>query len=361
MKILILSIYPAPYRKNLFDYFSEDNTVDVFFEKSSGDKRKSEWFVKGKFYLLDTDDGANQYKKCLSNLKDYDLVALYDFTTKESIKLIMRCQLLGIPYVVNCDGVMLIEHGNIFRDLIKKLLVRKASACLASGEYAKEYFVKYGASDDKIFIHTFSTLENDDIIDKPLDCNEKNNLRKELNLPTDKKIAIAVGRFIPLKRYSELIEEWGNLDDNCLLLLIGGGEEHQKYKEIIDSHHIKNVIIQDYHPFDTLLQYYKASDVFVHPTSYDVWGLVVNEALACGLPVVVSDKCIAGLELISNGQNGFIVEMGNEHELCNKAEMIMKNTQMQNMMAWNAIDTIKEYTILNMANKHLEIFKQILF
>ncbi|MBQ7718421.1 MAG: glycosyltransferase family 4 protein [Clostridia bacterium] len=357
-KILFFAIYPAPYRVNLLDYFVRDFDIDFFCETSSGDNRNSDWFQKGNYYTLDTEEGQKRFASL--DMNSYDLVAIYDFTTPHAMKLIRKCKSKKIPYIINCDGVMLTNHGNPLKDMLKKYLLKGAAAYLASGENAKRYFIKYGAPENKIFLHTFSTLDSGDVLEKPLSDVEKTELREKLGLPTGKKIAIAVGRFIPLKRYQELICEWKSMADDFLLLIIGGGEEEENYKKAIKDLSLTNVMIDGFHAKDELMDYYKASDVFVHPTSYDVWGLVVNEAMACGLPVVVSDHCVAGLELIKNGENGYQIPMGDDALMCAKTAEIALSGQRYNIMAQNSLDTIRPYTFENMALKHCDVFKTVL-
>ncbi|MBR4173292.1 MAG: glycosyltransferase family 4 protein [Clostridia bacterium] len=357
-KILIFSIYPAPYRVNLFNYFFENFDVDIFFETSGGDERNEKWFTGGKYYTLDSAEGLDAYRKM--NVKSYDLAVFYEYSTKMSVKLIFECRLKSVPYVINCDGVMLTEHGNAVKEIVKRFLISGAAACLASGEHAKQYFLKYGAKEEKIYLHTFSTLNEADILPSPLKSDEKRELRGRLGLPQNSKIAIAVGRFIPLKRYNELIAAWDKMPDDCYLLLIGGGDEETKYRETIERLGLKNVIIEPFHPKDELFDYFKSSDIFVHPTSYDVWGLVVNEAMACGLPIVVSDHCIAGLELIKDGVNGYVIPMGNDTMMCRRTEEILSDTENYDGMAKNVLDTIRPYTLENMAKKHIDVFNKIL-
>lgn len=355
-KVLVLSIYPAPYRVNLFKLFSDAFDLDVFFEHSGGDQRNAEWFEKGEYYLLDTEEGKNKYKKV--RVRDYDFVAVFDYSSVTAIKLILECKKHNVPYAINCDGVIMESHGNFLRECIKRFLVKGASAYFASGENAKNYFIKYGAKEDKIVIHTFSELEQKDILDKPVSSEEKIELRKTLGLPTNKKIAIAVGRFIPLKRYGELIQTWKDMPDDYILLLIGGGSEKDSYMRIIEDNNINNVIIGDFLTKDKLFDYYKASDVFVHPTSYDVWGLVVNEAMACGLPVVVSDRCVAGIELIKNGENGYLIKTGDENALCEKVKIVLNNEVLYKKMSENVLKTIITYTLDNMADIQISAIKE---
>ncbi len=358
-KILIYSIYPAPYREELFSLISKGCDVDVFFEHCGGDERNPEWFKKGSFSLLDTKDGKLEYKKAVKNIKNYSLVALYDYSSIGGIKLALKCKFRHVPYVLNCDGVMMLKHGNLLRDFIKKILIKSATSYLASGVYAKKYFLRYGAKEENIFIHTFSALHTGDTLSKPLLYEEKKALRVLYNLPIDKKIVIAVGRFIPLKRYDALIRIWKQMSDDVVLLLIGGGKERDNYERIIKELDLKNVILQDFHKFDELKKYYQLSDVFVHPTSYDVWGLVINEAMANGLPIVVSDHCVAGLELVKNDINGYIVPLYKDDELIDRLNRILNDKNLADNMAIESLKTIKNYTIENMAKNHLDIFNKL--
>ena len=358
-KSLILSIYPAPYRAELFEILKRRFNADVFFESAGGDFREDQWFFAGDYYLLDTKEGEKAFDSSAKHINEYRFAAFYDFTTKTAVKLILKCIFKKIPYTVNCDGVLMAKHGNPLFDLMKRFLISHASACLASGENAKKYFLKYKAKEENIFVHTFSTLHTGDILNAPIKSDEKSALRKKLGLPENKFISIAVGRFIPLKRYNELIAEWRNMPDNHLLLLIGSGTEEEKYHETIKNNNIKNVIIEGFHQKSELFEYYKASDILVHPTSYDVWGLVINEAMACGLPIVSSNRCVAALELIENGKNGYCVPMSDDKSMCERIKTIAENNLLYEKMTFAVLETIKNYTIENMAERHTYVFEKL--
>ena len=358
-KLLILSVYPAPYRLELCGYISKDFQADIYFEYSNGDNRNERWFQKGEYQLLDTAEGKRAYQQAIKKIKEYDLVVIYDYTTIESRKLIAKCKRKKVPYVINCDGVILPHKKNFLKDVVKRWLLSKATAYMASGQHAKEYFLRYGAKEEKIYIHHFSTLHEQDILTAPIEADEKTVLREKLRLPVDKKIAIAVGRFIPLKRYDYLLREWKRIDEECCLLLIGGGDEYEKYQAIIQEQGLKNVIVENFHPPEELYEYYKAADVFIHPTSYDVWGLVINEAMAKGIPVVVSNTCVAGLELVKEWENGFLFPMGEETIGVDKLLSILQDDKLRAKMAEKCLKTIQEYTVENMAKTHMGIFKEI--
>jgi len=359
-KVLYLAVYPAPYRASLANALSEKYDTDVFYTTSTGDERNNSWFEKGNYHSLDNGLDLKFFNECKKNIKKYSLVVVMEFCGKESMSLLYLCRLKKVPYIFNCDGVMLLNRDNYLKNIVKKYLLEKAVAYLATGEHAKQYFLKYGAKEKDIYLHNFTALHEKDILSAPVKKEEKIAIRKKLYLPVEDKICIAVGRFIPLKRYDVLLRLWKQMPHDVKLLLIGGGPEKEKYEKIISDLNLSNVILDDFHPFNELLEYYKASDLFVHPTSYDVWGLIINEAMACGLPVVVTDTCVAGLELIKNGENGYVTHLGDDEEFISKVKHILENDDLREKMALNAIETIQPYYIENMIDSQIKTINKVL-
>ena len=106
-----------------------------------------------------------------------------------------------------------------------------------------------------------------------------------------------------------------------------------------------------------LFKFYKAADFFVLPTREDVWGLVINEAMACGLPVITTDRCGAGLELIQNSKNGYIVKTDDENELADCLNKMMHSENLKEM-GNNALRIMKKYTYQSMAECCYDIFEK---
>ncbi|MBE6529777.1 MAG: glycosyltransferase family 4 protein [Ruminococcaceae bacterium] len=358
-KLLFFAIYPAPYRAVLAKALASEYQVDLFYSSCGGDDRAAEWFARGEYHALDTQEGKTFFAQCKKKIKQYDLVVVMDFSGKEPVRLLSLCRRKKVPYLVNCDGVMLFRHGNFLRDWIKTYLLGKASAYLASGAHAKQYFLQYGADENKIRFHPFTSIYESDLLSAPLSPDEKAALRKNLGLPQG-KLCIAVGRYIPLKRYDVLLNLWKQMPPDVHLLLIGGGPEKERYQAILAESGLQNVILEDFHPFGELMEYYRAADLFLHPTSYDVWGLVVNEAMANGLPVVVSDTCVAGLELIQNGKNGYVVHLGEDEEFLQKAKSILVDDDLRASMAESAIETIRNYTVEKMVQSQMKTVREVL-
>lgn len=358
-KIMLIFSYPAPYRTEIIETLSEKYCTNEIFLQANGDDRNSEWFTQRDFVFLDSKKGKKKYYEFLKHISEYSLVVFYEFSFKEAIRVALKCRLKKVPYVLNCDGLMLFKHGNFIKDAIKRIIIKGATAYLASGTHAKNYFIKYGAKEEKIYLHNFTALHKNDILNEPVSQDEKKRLREKLSLPLNAKICIAVGRYIPLKRYDTLLRSWKIMPQENVLLLIGGGPEKELYETLIRQENLSNVILQDFHPFDELLEYYRAADLFVHPTSYDVWGLVINEAMACGLPVISTDTCVAGLELIKNGENGFVSHLGDDKDFIGKIQVILNDDKLRDKMSLCSIKTIQPFYMENMVKSQIKTIDTI--
>ncbi len=361
-KLFIQSIYSAPYRAGVFRQLSEEFDIFVIFERNSDKNRNKDWFIHDLGFngvILDSNDALEKYNMELKALKSYDAVLVYDYSTVSSIKLMLKCLQLKVPYLINCDGA-LIKKRHIIKDVIKEFFISRAKACLASGNHAENYFLSYGAKKENIFIHNFSNLYKEDVLDETILNEEKKQIKEKLGFPIDKKIVLSVGRFTYIKGFDILLKSWNLINNHAQLIIVGGGEKEQEYRHLIKEYKIENVTIDGFKPRATLFDYYKASDLFVLPTRGDVWGLVINEAMACGLPVITTNKCVAGLELIENYKNGFIVENEDYKELSEKMIYILENDEMCLSMGRENLNKIRPYIIENVSDSHINTFKLIL-
>lgn len=359
-KVLIVSVFPAPYRVAVFKGLQDEYDIDLFFATDKNESRNKDWFCKTDdfdFYILNTKENRKKFNKAIKNITDYDFVLAYDPLEPPSVKAIIRCKAKKVPYFVNCDGAL--TTPNAVKDAIKKYILKDAVGYFSSGESVDKYFLRYGAKGDQIFRHCFTTVKKEDVLTEPIDEKKKSELRQNLGL-RDITTFISVGQFIVRKGFDILLDAWGELDRTAQLLIIGGGDERQEYLRIIEEKQYKNVFILDFMQKRELFKYYDASDIFVFPTREDIWGLVVNEAMARALPVITTDNCVAGAELIKDGENGFIVPVCNASALHDKMKLLIDNPQLRKTMAENNISNSKNKTIEEIPKRHIEAINRIL-
>lgn len=361
-KILVISSFPANYRVDVFKGLAYQYELTVLFGSVSDENRNAKWFIKNNefpYYDVSSEKGKTKAKECFRDLRNYDLLLAYDWYQQWALKFELKAKLLGIPYVINCDGAFIRPFH--LKDFIKKFFVKNASACLAGGFHAKEYFMHYGATPKKIYVHKFTSLHKADILERPLSVAEKKYLRRKLNLG-EKKMVLSIGQFIPRKGFDILIDAWrtANISD-AQLVIIGGGQLAKEYQRIIYENKIPNITIMDFVPFNQIFDYYKAANIFALATREDIWGLIVNEAMSCGIPVLVADRCIAGLELIKDGFNGVVIKNNTATEWAKSLLKFLSYSEEELMkMGNNAISTVSEYTIENTINDDINAIDNII-
>lgn len=360
MKILIISSFPAPYRVDVFKEISKVHETTIFFETNKDQNRSPEWFIKNSqlnFEVLDNKISKENYKKALKNIKQYDAVLAYDFYLKSAMIAQLICIFNKIPYFINCDGAFI--NNNFIKKQIKSYFIKNARGCFASGIHAKKYFMYYGAKENNIYIHDFTSLHREDILKERVSDKEKTELKEILGL-TGNKVVLSIGQFIERKGFDILLKSWMNLDEKYELVIIGGGTLETEYLNFIKKNRFKNVKIIGFKSKEEIKKYYKAADLFVLPTREDIWGLVINEAMANGLPVITTNRCIAGLELINNGENGFIIDVDDSKKLTNKIVRILEDSSLLIKISNNNLKKIKTNTVENIGKNHLYVIENCL-
>lgn len=366
MKILFLTNGPSPYRVDFFNELGKSTDLHVIYERKQPSDRDKSWSTKKAINFKETylnginvgNDSAFSFS-FLKHVRDksYDIIIVGGYSTPMGMLAIEYLKIANKPFILNADGGIIKEDSN-FKYKFKKHFIGSASAWLSTGKNTTDYFMNYGGKENKIFEYPFTSIKEGDIVQSVVDENEKKELRDKLSL-VEENIIISVGQFIHRKGFDVLIESMKVMPKTYGVYIIGANptEEYLKLKE---DYGINNLHFVGFKTKRDLSEYYKAADLFVLPTREDIWGLVINEAMAFGLPVITTENCVAGIELIKNNENGFIIPIDNESELANKIMTIIDNRELRLNMSINNIEVMKKYTIENMALKHIEIFNNIL-
>ena len=355
MKLLILSDVNAPYRVEIFKGLSKKFETVTFFNGKVIEGSDPRWFSKPcedfDFCILNNAKALEEYEQCINNITDFDVVLCYDPWHKRSRALQRLCIKKKIPYLLNADGAVDINK-NWLKVLVKSYYIGRAALCFAGCDRAVEYFKTYGAKDEKIIKHNFTSFYSERILTEPFKSEQKSAFKQKLGF-SDSFVFLSVGRFVGLKGFELLLKAWGKSNQRSQLVLVGGGPLADEYKRIIEELELKNVTVLGYVDKEKLVDYYAAADVFVMPTKSDIWGLVVNEALASGLPVISSDKCTAGVELIKQNVNGLVYDCYDTDALCECIRFMEQNADAANEMSVNALNSIKNHTYENVIDSHI--------
>lgn len=356
-KILVISSYPAPYRVAVFRGLAKQYQMDVFFEFIQDQSRAEEWFVRSEeFKVLNTPENKAAFDHCLKHVTDYDLVLAYDYNNTNAGRLIRTCIRKKVPYIINCDGAFINPHW--LKDMVKRYYISHARACFASGQHAAEYFRHYGAKEENIYFHQFTSMSAADVEHAAACGVGKEELRRALglqNIPT----ALTIGQFIPRKGFDVLLQAWKDVPQPAQLVLVGGGDLEEEYRRQIRELDLQHVSLVGFVDKEKVFQYYHASDVFVLPTREDIWGLVINEAMASGLPVIGTDRCVAAVELLEDGQNGYVTAVEDVPALTKALTQILSDPQLAAQMSRNNLEKIHSYTLENIVENHRRVIDSL--
>lgn len=358
VKILAFADFPSPYRVEVFKGLAKEYDMLVVFDKMSDQNRNAAWFCKNtglnSISLLE-EAGRMQFEKELKQIKKYDLVLAYDYHIKNAIRLEIDCIKNKVPYIMNLDGAFI--RKNFIKNIIKRYLVTHAAGYFASGNHAAEYFKYFGADENKIYYHPFTSLHADEVLKEPLSETEKTRYKKKLGVDKSKMV-LTIGQFIHRKGFDVLLEAWNKeLDESCSLVIVGGGEEENQYRQYIADHNLENVQLVGFKQKEEIFEYYKAADLFVLPTREDIWGLVINEAMACGLPVISTNMCLGAVELIENGINGYIVPVNNSSELTEAMKKLLCVDS--SVIGIVNLQKITNYTYENVIKSHIQAINEL--
>ena len=359
MKVLFITNYPSPYRVNFFNELGKEVEVTVTYDKKPDEQKErggqwDAWFDENythfnAIYLSNSIQVLSVIRK-----GKFDLIVSGGYATSTCMLAIQYAKMRKNQLLIEVDG-MLVGNENKFKYKIKRHFVSGASGWISSGEISTKNLIHYGADISKIYKYSFSSLNKSDIITEMLSKEEKAAQKAELAIK-EKKMVLAVGRFIPCKGFDVLMNAASNLSKDIGVYFVGG-EPTEEYVQMQNELNLKNVHFIGFKSKHELQAYYRAADVFALPTRGDVWGLVINEAMANGLPIVTTNKCVAGLELVKNDVNGYIVPVENARAISDSLQKILSSPKRCDEMGKTSLVKIAPYTIENMVQEHLKIFE----
>lgn len=364
-KILYLTLEPSPYRRLFFVELANYCDVTVIYEKYRSKDR--EWFVEtrkvnglNEVFLETNNNRFFQFsivKKYLK--KEFDVVIVGGYSTTFGLFSCFWLKLHHKPFMLNADGGIIKEENRI-KFLLKKSAISTATWWLSSGKKTSEYFLHYGATKDNIYEFPFSSVKEDEILNNVLTRKEKRIIKKELEIENE-FVILFIGQFIYRKGIDVLLKACGNLENVGVYII--GGKPTKEYLDLVDEYSLNSIHFIEFLQRDSIDKYYRAADLFVLPTREDIWGLVINEALSYALPVITTNKCVAGIELINN-INGRIVDSDNSVQLREAMDFFCDTYKHQYdryiQFCENALNTAKKYTIEKMAKSHAEIIESVL-
>ncbi|MCC5790907.1 MAG: glycosyltransferase family 4 protein [Opitutales bacterium] len=377
MKLIIFTTHPIQYQVPIFQelvrqgvdlhvYYASDHSIKGGFDK--GFNQRVKWdipLLEGYQNTFLTNKGRGYQKNSFFSYRCPEIKRILKSEQPEAViipgynrffylEVIFWCRRYGFPIYLrgnNLDGTGPLRTSirNKLRSCILFILYRQFDGFFSIGTYMTRHYIANRVDPAKI--HATPYCNNTPLFEKqratfsPL----RDKLRKEFNIPKESQVVLTSGRFIPWKRIDLIIDALAELKQTLPIFFIclGDGPEREKLHTRIKTKLGGCYLVPGFINQSELGRYYACADLFVLASDryHETWGLVVNEAMAFGLPVVVSDGVGCREDLVEKGEAGLVFEAGNCDSLKECMQTILTDCALSSKMAQNAARIIQQHTV----------------
>jgi glycosyltransferase involved in cell wall biosynthesis len=238
-----------------------------------------------------------------------DCVVVSGWSTFAAQAALSWCRARRVPYV------LLVESHDAgpkpgWRRRVKETvvppIVKRAASVLVTGSLARESMLAQGAAPERVrvFANTVDVVRYGERADEL--ASRRDELRAGFALSTEEVAVLTVARLAPEKSIDVLLHAVAQA--GLAALVVGEGPERTRLEQLARELEVKATFTA--RPWEQVVEAYAAGDVFALLSAHEPWGVVVNEAAACGLPLVLSDRVGAARDLLRDGENGVLVPAG---------------------------------------------------
>ncbi len=367
MRVFYLTNIPAPYRVKFWNQLGKQCELTVVLEKQNESNRA--WEITGvgenfKAYFLPGITVATEFHfnpSIIRHLKDfqYDVYVISGYASPTEMMAINYLTKHNIPYIFSADGGFPGHKKYSIKSQIRQTYISSATKYMSSGSMCDEYLIESGARLEDIYRYNFTSIVAKDLREPPvITQGRREAILKRYGLKD--KIVISVGQFIHRKGFDLLLDMWGHVQaPDASLLIVGGGPKRKQYEKYIKENNIQNVVLVDFIPSAKLYELMRLSRLFVFPSRYDIWGMVIGEAMACGLPVLSSSNVAAAHDLIVHGENGYVEALDRPIRWARRMEEFLEDEEKYRVFSQKAKDTMVHYTIEGMVDSYMFAFKDM--
>ncbi len=243
-----------------------------------------------------------------------------------------------------------LASGNRLSNSYRRWLYRRSDAFIAYGERARQFLLRRGAPPERIVMGLQVV---------PADQTPPPAQNKAALGLAGRTVLLYVGYFVARKGLGPLVAAFGEVaGPEAVLALVGSGPEEAALRQA--SRGDARILFPGYLEGRAKSSWYAAADIFALPTLHDPWGLAVNEAMAFGLPVVVSDAAGCVPDIVRDGENGLVWRVGDGAGLRAALARLLGDAALRRRMGQRSRELIAGYTTAAAAGRFLQAIERVL-
>ena len=382
IRVGVFSTHPIQYQVTLWRGLNDDPKLEleVFYFSNQGlsgsiDPGFGEavaWDVpllegyKSTFLSREPIDQANRFAidavRQLLVEKQFDVVVLHGYTHRFARQLARLKRRYGYKIVLRGEFTEMPRRSPGPRSFAKRIYLlwfyRYVDHFCPIGVDAMEHLVKHGVPESGMTLSPYSV--DDELIGRSMQKYGRACSREELGIPQDHLVFLFSGKMIPRKQplmFAHACLDLAASYRNFWVIFLGSGDQYSELCALLEQGMPGRFVAPGFVNQSELGRYFTASDIFVLPSTYDTWGLVVNEAMHYGLPCIVSNMVGARRDLVVPGETGDIFDYDSIDSLKSSLEKILEEPASAVRMRENTAAVIGNYT----TSKTLEGLKAAIF
>jgi glycosyltransferase involved in cell wall biosynthesis len=373
-RLAVLNTHPIQYFAPLFRYLSQGDTVKVtalyctdFSLRGAVDpgfKQPVTWDVdllSGYQHVYLGDAATHRVPKGFWSLVcpevwgevrsgKYDGLLLHGYNHAANLIAFAAAKSIGLPVFMRSEthlGLRRQPWKQWLRDSALSIWYRLFDGFFSIGTANRAYYRSLAVPDQKIFNFPY-TVDNDRFISAAtLTTTERTEVRKRFGLDDDVPVVLYASKLMPRKHPDDVIRAVALLRSKGVrasLLMVGTGEMDAELRSLAQQLALTDVVFAGFINQAELPKILAASDIFVLPAEGEPWGLIVNEAMCAGLPVVVSAEVGCVPDLVHDGVNGFLIDPCNVVALAGSLETLVINSAVRAQMSAVSISKIRNWS-----------------
>lgn len=360
--ILMIYIEPTPYILGLLDILKKKwpGKIDVLF---LSENMTQNWNLQSDQYKTLPKNKFRKYFETFKQLKNYDFIHLAGWA-QTYLKFCMLIGKLKKRFISIESDTPVPRHAKLWKKILKHItypvMFSLVDIFMPGGTSQAKYFIYYGVKDKRIYpVNMTVDITKIQQYAATLTAENRSIIRQHYGMPISNTVFLYLGRLEEYKGVKDIIVAFNQVkNDSASLLIVGDGS----LREFVLKHAAKNKNIHYAGSMygNALTEIYHSVDVLILPSHSESWGLVINEAMAMKLPVIVSDRVGCIDDLVIHDETGLIYEAENIAELTNKIECLAQSTELRNKMSQQAAIKIADWTLENEAIKMCQAWNKII-
>jgi glycosyltransferase involved in cell wall biosynthesis len=372
-KLAVITTHPIQYYAPVFKLLNQRKKIDikVFYTLGEGAVKKLDHgfnkIVEWDIPLLEGYEfewmkntavapGSHYFKGIVNSdgierIKKYqpDAILIFGWAYNAHLKII-RYFSGKVPIYFRGDSTLLNELGGLkkaLRYVFLKWVYKHINYAFYVGKNNRNYYKAYGLKESQLSFAPHAIDSNRFETDRSKEASE---LRSSFGMGNNDILILYAGKFEPVKNIELLLSAFITLNRaNVHLLLAGNGPNENDLKEQADKSGAANVHFTGFKNQTYMPVLYQAADLFCLPSNSETWGLSINEAMACGKAVLVSDKVGCAADLIEDERNGAVFISDNIGSLVERLQQLTKDKAQLAKLGEQSKQIIKNWSFLHIA------------